>query len=200
MNRTIVIMLVVGCAVGVGIVFCADESAKTGKSTPAAVPAIDASKRPKDWGQNVKDAQKILDGMATDLIAIAKDEKRPADHRLAAIRLLGRIGNWRALQFLVSNVSVKIEPLAGGGYIGPWRPCRHRLVQLGLPGAQAIFKTLRRTKVSEEDMENLAIALRGIFDTGKAAQAVVYEKVRNVNPRAAKRLKQAIEKLEQKSK
>ena len=202
MNRTIVTVLVVGCAACVGIVYCADKAPEGGTKAPAALPAIDASKGPNDWRESVNEAQKVLDGMAADLIAIAKDEKRPAEDRIAAIHLLGKIGNWRALQFLVSNVSLRIEPSYGGlDHRRAWQwPCRQTLVELGLPGAETIFKALQRTEVSAEDMEHLAFALRGIFGTAKAAEAVVYEKVRHVNAGAAKRIQQAIDKLDEKRK
>ena len=83
------------------------QAARTAPSSPRSKIRID---RPETWEPAVKRTQAEVDRIAHVLVATAKDEKRPYQQRRKAILLLGKIGNDKSLDFLIANVSLRMDP------------------------------------------------------------------------------------------
>ncbi len=164
-------------AVGVvALCYCAPEvsPAKTG----GLPDDIDAAK-PASWEPAVAQARQRLEKVTEDLIVIAKDGKRPAEHRRRAINLLGQIGCPSSSDFLVAHISLVIPVTVIKGDVDAMRetPCFHALYSgKDWNVAKAILQSLDKDK-PEEDQWRLAYIFRRILGK-KLAMAVVEQQLK----------------------
>jgi len=70
--------------------------------------ALDLTK-PASWSETVARSNDQLAEQTKLLIGVAKDVKRPDSERREAIYALAKIGNRESLEYLVSNLTLKLE-------------------------------------------------------------------------------------------
>ena len=138
------------------VTVCLGGEPASGPAATGAPPGFAADK-PETWEPAIKRAQGDLDAIADVLIRVARgagphaqDEELGPQERLKAIMTLGRIGNDKAIDFLVTNVAMRFE--SSGDY-----PCLSSLLhsirdrgQRDWRVAQAVFRSLDQPKTRTE--------------------------------------------------
>ncbi len=162
-------VMLLSCLAVPAVVFSGGSAA----SKPAERPAIDAAK-PDTWEANINHVTNKLDQIAKALIAVAKDEKRPNEERRKAILLLGKIRNKESLDFLISNVSLRI-PVFHSFELPLETPYRYALCKRDWNIAKAVLDSLKKKPKSKTDLLHLSSVLRATLTKERAIAIVDVE-------------------------
>jgi hypothetical protein len=174
MNSLRAMLVCVAVILGIALWVCGSGSGAPAGSNPL----LDTSK-PDTWKAAVVKAQGDLDQIGLELMTIAKDDKAPREDRRLAVTLLGELGTRPSLEFLVDNVTLALplEARRGDEDYARGFPCMYALRTTGWGGAEAIMKSLGRTRSGEELML-LTTAIRRILGPS-LAMAVVDDAISN---------------------
>ena len=120
---------------------------------------------PETWRNEINYATRPLEVIAEGLIHVARDPARSNDDRIEAVVVLGETKNNSAVQFLLDNITLRIDPSLHTKDVDLLRrkPCVYALVKMGWAAIPYVMKQAERGEWNDASINAFAdVFLDGI--------------------------------------